>query len=143
MPDILQDFFVNASPESVFASMATCEGLNAWWTKTCTGAIGPGEEFVLGFGPDYVWTAKVVLFHANRELEIEFIFADIDWTGTRIVFLIDAETNGSRVSFRHSGWKAANEHFRVSNHCLALYLRLMRRYAEHGEVVPYEERLAA
>ena len=42
--------------------------------------------------------------------------------------------------FSHTGWPSANEHFRVSSYCWAMYLRVLRRYLEHGEVVPYEQR---
>jgi len=31
----------------------------------------------------------------------------------------------------------------VSCYCWAMYLRIMRRYLEHGESVPYERRLDA
>jgi hypothetical protein len=43
--------------------------------------------------------------------------------------------------FRHTGWAEPNEHFRISNHCWAMYLRILRRYLEYGEIVPYEQRL--
>lgn len=143
MPEILQDLFVNASPEKVFSAIATVEGLNSWWTKTCEGVVGPDEEFVLGFGHEYQWSARVVRIETGHGFEIEFTAADSDWTGTHVAFDIDRDGDGSRVMFRHSGWRAANEHFRISSHCWALYLRLMRRYVEHGDVIPYEDRLAA
>lgn len=45
-------------------------------------------------------------------------------------------------------WKAlvaavdhANDHFRTSSCCWAQYLRILRRFLEHGERVPYAERL--
>jgi len=31
--------------------------------------------------------------------------------------------------------------FRISTHCWAMYLRILRRHFEHGESVPYEDRL--
>ena len=30
------------------------------------------------------------------------------------------------VRFHHCGWLTANEHFRISNHCWAMYLRILR-----------------
>jgi len=47
------------------------------------------------------------------------------------------------VRFCHRGWPAENEHYRVSCHCWALYLRLLRRQVEYAESVPYEQRLDA
>lgn len=45
------------------------------------------------------------------------------------------------VHFSHRGWRDANTHYRVSNCCWAMYLRILRRNIEHGETVPYEKRL--
>ena len=33
------------------------------------------------------------------------------------------------------------EHYRISNCCWAMYLRILRRYLEYGETVSYEDRL--
>ena len=45
------------------------------------------------------------------------------------------------VRFKHTGWPDAGEHYRTSSHCWALYLRILRRFVEHGETVPYADRL--
>ena len=34
-----------------------------------------------------------------------------------------------------------SEHYRISSYCWAIYLRVLRRYLEHGERVAYEQRL--
>jgi hypothetical protein len=69
--------------------------------------------------------------------------ADEDWQGTRVGFLLDENDGGTQVRFHHTGWPAANEHYRVSCYCWAMYLRLLKRYVEHGEVVDYDVRLDA
>ena len=48
-----------------------------------------------------------------------------------------------QVRFYHTGWPTQNEHWRISCYCWAMYLRLLRRYLEKGETVPYEQRLDA
>jgi uncharacterized protein YndB with AHSA1/START domain len=35
----------------------------------------------------------------------------------------------------------ADAHYRVSCYCWAMYLRILKRYLEHGETVPYAKRL--
>jgi len=54
---------------------------------------------------------------------------------------LEAEGEATRVRFSHSGWGSESEHFRVSSYCWAMYLRVMRRFVESGEQVPYEDRL--
>jgi hypothetical protein len=66
-----------------------------------------------------------------------------DWLGTRVGLLLVAEPGVTHVRFHHTGWVEANEHYRISCHCWAMYLRLLRRYVEHGEVVSYADRLDA
>ncbi len=46
------------------------------------------------------------------------------------------------VSFYHMGWPENNEHFRISCYCWAMYLRILKRYIEYGEKVPYKSRLS-
>jgi hypothetical protein len=69
------------------------------------------------------------------------IHADDDWMATRVGFRLEGRKSGTWVGFYHTGWPSANEHYRVSCNCWALYLRILRRYLEHGESVPYEKRL--
>ena len=53
-----------------------------------------------------------------------------------------SDANGKTwLEFRHTGWPHANQHYRISCHCWAMYLRVLRRSLEHGETVPYEQRL--
>ena len=143
MPDILQDFPIKADPARVFAAVSTAEGLNQWWTETCAAQPKLGGVYDLGFGPDYQWGATVSEYKPGAHFELTLTRADADWTGTRVGFDLSPTSRGTKVRFYHTGWPEANEHFRISCHCWALYLRLLRRYLEHGETVPYAARLDA
>ena len=79
----------------------------------------------------------------EARFELRITLADGDWTGTLVGFALKPEGARTRVTFHHTGWPTANEHWRVSSYCWAMYLRIMRRYVEHGEVVPYGKRLGA
>ena len=142
MADIFADFPIRASRERVFDALTTPEGLNAWWTMVCTGQSSPGSEYHLGFGPAYDWRAVVSASTPNAEFDLEITHADDDWTGTHVGFSLSAEGGVTTVKFYHTGWPMANEHWRVSCYCWPIYLRLLRRYVETGEIVAYEERLS-
>jgi uncharacterized protein YndB with AHSA1/START domain len=141
MPDILQDFLIAAPIEQVYAAIATAEGLEQWWTKTSAGVPQVGRQYELGFGPDYEWRAIVTRADAPRRFELQMSVADRDWTGTRVAFDLSPSATGTQVRFSHRDWPEANEHYRISCHCWAMYLRLLRRHLEAGETVPYERRL--
>jgi hypothetical protein len=72
---------------------------------------------------------------------LEIVKADADWLRTRVGFRIEEKDAATWVRFSHLGWPSANEHYRVSCYCWAMYLRILRRHVEHGESVPYESRL--
>ena len=80
---------------------------------------------------------------APNRFELKMIDADADWSGTTVGFDLEPSARGTQVRFAHRGWRDANEHYRVSSHCWAMYLRLLRRHLEEGEFVPYERRLDA
>ncbi|HEV3078213.1 MAG TPA: SRPBCC domain-containing protein [Gemmataceae bacterium] len=141
MPDIYQDFPIKASAARVYAALTTSEGLDCWWTKKSAGKPVEGEVYELWFGPEYDWRAQVTRCAPDREFELQMTAADADWNGTRVGFRLEERDGATWVRFYHVGWPKSNEHYRISCHCWAMYLRIMRRYIEHGEVVPYDDRL--
>ena len=141
MADILHNLIVNADRSPVFRAISTPDGLNSWWTLTCSGTPQEGAEYNLGFGPQYDWQARVSRFIPNSEFELALTRADADWQGTRLRFVLNDLPNATQVTFQHLGWPEDNDHYRTSCFCWAMYLRLMKRFVEFAEVVPYDKRL--
>jgi uncharacterized protein YndB with AHSA1/START domain len=143
MADIYHDFPIFSPAKRVFDAVSTWSGLDEWWTERSSGEPRLGAEYVLGFGPDYDWRAKVIRCEPNSVFELEMTRCDPDWLGTRVSFLLSEGTrpDSTNVRFSHLGWPVANEHWRISCYCWAMYLRILRRYVEFGERVPYERRL--
>jgi uncharacterized protein YndB with AHSA1/START domain len=144
MPDILHDFPVFAPAAQVFAAVSTSGGLDRWWTLHAAGLPAEGATYALDFGPGYEWSARVTCCEPVHCFELTLTEAMPDWLGTRVRFeLEEVETGRTSVRFAHTGWPEASEHYRISSYCWAMYLRLLRRCVEHGEVVPYAARLDA
>jgi uncharacterized protein YndB with AHSA1/START domain len=143
MADILHDLPIKALIDRVFDAVSTPEGLDAWWTDRSSGTPGKGEEYVLWFGPEHDWRARVTRIAPPNDFELEMTRADDDWTGTHVGFRLQPRDGATWLQFSHAGWKSPNEHYRVSSNCWAMYLRILRRYLEHGETVPYDVRLDA
>ncbi|MBI4430041.1 MAG: SRPBCC domain-containing protein [Ignavibacteriales bacterium] len=141
MPDILHDFPINASVEQVFQAVSSPEGLDKWWTKHSSGRPMEGAEYTLWFGPEYDWRAVVSKFVPLREFELSITHADRDWQNTRVGFSLKEKNAVTQALFHHLGWPELNEHYRISCFCWAMYLRLLKRYVEFSEVIPYEKRL--
>jgi len=141
MPDIFHDFPIKAPIDRVFRAVSTPEGLDTWWTKRSAGTAQEGTEYELWFAPEYDWRAKVTRCVPDSEFEVEMTTADSDWTGSKVGFRLEPRDTFTWVRFHHTGWPTPNEHYRISNNCWAMYLRILRRSLEHGESVPYEDRL--
>jgi uncharacterized protein YndB with AHSA1/START domain len=145
MADILHDLPIAASAARVFEAVSTPAGLDRWWSLRAEGWPGRGAVFALDFGPGHDhWRAQVTEYAPSHTFELELVEAMPDWVGTRVRFELEpASDANTRLRFAHLGWPHASEHYRVSSFCWAMYLRLLRRNVETGEVVPYQQRLDA
>jgi uncharacterized protein YndB with AHSA1/START domain len=141
MPDIYHDFPIAVDASRVFDAISSPAGLDEWWTKRSKGRAEVGTEYELWFGPQYDWRARVSRCVPNKEFALELTSSDADWKGTRVGFELESTPTGTQLRFKHTGWPTTNEHYRISCYCWAMYLRVLRRYLEHGERVPYEKRL--
>ena len=141
MADIRHDFLIHAPRSAVFRALSSPDGLDVWWTKRSSGEPVVGSTYQLWFGPEHDWRAVVRRCVPDVAFELELTSADADWVGTRVGFQLDQDGSTTYVRFDHAGWPGANGHYHTSNYCWAMYLRLLKRYVEHGEVVPYEDRL--
>lgn len=143
MADIFHNLPIRGSARQVFEAISTPRGLNSWWTNKCSATPSKDAEYELGFGPGYEWRATASQWLPDSVFELRFIQSDDDWRGTRVGFRLAENDGVTAVSFHHLGWPEQNEHYQTSCFCWAMYLRLLKRYVEFGEVVPYENRLDA
>ncbi len=143
MAEITHDLPIAASRAAVYAAVTSPSCLDAWWTLHCEGIPVVGTPYLLYFGEGYDWRGRVVRAEADQEFAIEITVASGDWVGTTVSFRLEQGEGMTWLRFRHAGWADASDHFRITSYCWALYLRLLRRWVERGEVVPYEHRLEA
>lgn len=120
---------------------ASPSGLNAWWTLTAQGTPEIGATYRFDFGPEYAWEGVVTACEPDRSIEWRMTVADADWTETRVGVRLSTTGHVTIMDFYHTGWRHPNEHYRTTNCCWAAYLRVLRRFLEHGEQIPYAERL--
>ena len=141
MPDIVHLFPIRAPVERVYDAISTPKDLDAWWTLQSSGNAEAGGAYTLFFGHAYDWRAEVVEATRPTAFELHIVDAHEDWTNTRVRFELTRGDDMTNVLFRQLDWKTENEHYRVSCYCWAMYLRLLKRYLEAGEVVEYSKRL--
>jgi uncharacterized protein YndB with AHSA1/START domain len=143
MPDIFHQFIIKSSPEIVFEAIVYSKGLDSWWTKTSSENPVAGGIYTLYFSPEYQWKACVSKFVSDSLFELEITEADEEWTGTHVGFSLNKKNGITVVDFYHTGWPSLTGHYKISSYCWAMYLRLLKRYVETGQIVEYEKRLEA
>jgi uncharacterized protein YndB with AHSA1/START domain len=140
MADIQHCLQINAPVKEVYHAVSTPEGLDAWWTLQCVGKPEGNAHYRLYFGPGYDWKAEVSQCSTSC-FELTLYSDDPEWNGTKVTFELSETSKGTKLDFTHSGWPDTSEHYRISSYCWAVYLRLLKRFVEKGEVVSYEKRL--
>mgnify|MGYP001559407032 CR=1 FL=1 len=141
MANIYHEFYINAPVARVFQAVSSPAGLDEWWTKRSSGEPKEGALYELWFAPEFDWRGKVTRCVPNSDFELDVSHANEDWNGTRVGFHLEDRNGSTTLRFYHLNWPEVNEHYRISCYCWAMYLRILRRYLEHGESVPYESRL--
>jgi uncharacterized protein YndB with AHSA1/START domain len=141
VPDIFHDLLIKAQPSRVFQGVSRPADLDQWWTARSSGEPRLGMEYELWFGPQFDWRARVSRARPDAEFELELTRADPEWVGTKVGFQLQEQGASTQLRFHHRGWPQETEHYRVSCYCWAMYLRVLRRFLEYGERVPYERRL--
>ncbi|NML71297.1 SRPBCC domain-containing protein [Chryseobacterium sp. RP-3-3] len=137
---ILHDLEVDSTLENVFRMVSVPEFLNEWWTHYCQGVPEPDSEYTFEFSEKDILKGKISKFNPPYEIEFLITDGDKDWVETSVGFILKEAGNGTKLSFYHTNWKDTNEHFRQTSFCWALYLRVLRKFAEEGLHVPYSER---
>ncbi|GJM30407.1 MAG: hypothetical protein DHS20C17_30420 [Cyclobacteriaceae bacterium] len=139
--DIVHYLQINSTIENVYHAISTSRGIASWWSLSASGHSELGAILELDFGPGYQWQAQVTGMVSPTEFELILTKADPDWIDSTVGFQLSGNQNLIDVRFYHKGWKEANDHYYTSCYCWAMYLRIMKRYVEHGETVDYHQRL--
>jgi hypothetical protein len=130
MADIRHAVQISAAPEAVYPLVATAAGLAQWWAADVAESDG---ELELGFfnrATIYRLKAIVEIVPSRFECLCE---TGQEWTGTRLLFHLEAAGSGTLVRFTHAEWQAETDYF-VS--CTTVWGELMFRLKAAAEGKP-------
>ena len=110
------DIEINATPEQVWAQLATLEGMQKWFSKNLTFEMEIGGQFRMEVNEaDKQWGffGKVQKIVPNHELSFSWIQQEIGqkpWpVETLVTFKLAKIENGTKVSLIHSGFEALDQ----------------------------------
>jgi len=130
MADIRHSLQIAAPADEIYALIATAQGMTAWWAADVTENEGKVE---LGFF-NRTTTYRLRMLAAEPPARCEWLCeTGQEWTGTRLVFSLEATKSGTLVKFTHAGWQAETDYF-VS--CTTTWGELMFRIKAAAEGHP-------
>jgi hypothetical protein len=97
--------------------------LSNWWPEEFVGGpIQPGSEFVFRIGGSHYSKNRVVEFRPYEKvswitLESRREGDDFDWSGTKMIFELTADRDGTVVKFTYDGVVLENEQERLAQIC--------------------------
>ncbi len=112
MPDIQHAIQIAAGPAAVFPLVATSDGFRQWWASDVDDSAGAVD---LGF------FKRATIYRLRLTKSTSPVSADWicetgkEWSGTHIVFHLEAGGPGTLLRFAHSGWQSATDYFTSCN----------------------------
>ena len=138
MPDIMHFLKLKTSPEQVYEAITTSVGVRHWWTRDANMSEEVGGACELRFyGGDKVHRITVAELAPGRRVawDVRATFRP-EWTGTRIVFDLEPDIDGTKLRFVHRGYPDADDNYAICTTGWGIYLACLQRYVETGEGSP-------
>jgi hypothetical protein len=137
MPNVIHRIGTEkATPQQVYDTVATIDGLSRWWTIHVTGESRIGGTLLFRFakgGPAF----EVIDLQPLRRVEGKCVQGPKEWIDTHIEFVISKQNEETVLLFKHGGWR---EEVEFMNHCStqwAYFLIGLRKFLETGKGTPF------
>jgi uncharacterized protein YndB with AHSA1/START domain len=137
MADILHRIGAIATPDRVYDTLTTIDGLAAWWTTDTRGDVATGGTIAFRFGDAGGFDMKVLDQRPEEWVEWEVVDGPEEWIGTHVSFDLKQEGEHTIVLFKHEGWREPVE---FMSHCStkwATFLMSLKELVETGTGAPH------
>jgi uncharacterized protein YndB with AHSA1/START domain len=128
---------INATPEKVYAALATTKGLQGWWTADSRADETAGGKAEFGFDRrGMVFRMKIEKLEPSKLVVWRCHGDQAEWNGTTLTWNIAREGDATVLRFTQSGWREITD---FCAGCNAMWGHLMFRlkaFAETGKADP-------
>lgn len=139
MTAIRHNVAIKATPEKIYKTLTTQEGLAKWWTNDTTAKPEVGFVNVFIFGK-FRNEMKVTKLIDNKKVEWACIKSIEEWIDTNISFDLEEKDERTILRFAHSGWRATTDTFASCNYDWALFMKSLKALCETGTGTPYQNK---
>jgi uncharacterized protein YndB with AHSA1/START domain len=110
MADIHHQIPIEASPEKVYAALATQAGLRGWWTADARADEEVGGKAEFGFEKRAIVFRMIIEKLDPGQQVIWNCHGDHpEWDGTTLTWKISREDEATMLRFTHSNWKSFSD----------------------------------
>lgn len=142
--DILHRVAVkHATPNQVYDTLATIDGLANWWTRDVTGSADVGGVIEFRFPPGG-FDMEVVDSVPGEHVGWKVVAGPDEWVGTTIDWNLRQDGDWTVLLFKHSGWAEPVEFMHHCSTKWATYLMSIKSLVETGagRPSPHDVRIA-
>lgn len=108
MADIQHSIQIASKPDAIYPLIATAKGFRQWWAADVTESAGTVE---LGFfNRVTIYRLKIIVDKPPAQAEWVCETGD-EWSGTHIIFRLEARGSGGLLRFTHAGWRSETDYF--------------------------------
>ncbi len=140
MFEILHRVGIKASPEKVYAALATPQGIAGWWTTETRGDDKVGGMLHFRFtaaGHEIgAFDMRILDLQPAARVAWQVVNGPPEWMGSAIRFELKKEGDFTVVLFRHEGWKEPAEFMYHCSTKWAIFLMSLKSLVETGKGDP-------
>src|SRR4051812_12204328 len=141
MADILHRVGIRSSPNEVYKTLTTRDGLAGWWTNNTQGEgnkVGGTIRFRFSIAGKEIggFDMKVLELRPDTGVIWQVIDGPQEWIGTKVIFDLKKEGDWTIILFKHQGWKEPVE---FMHHCTTkwgIFLMSLKALLETGKGAP-------
>ena len=128
---------VNASPEKVYAAVATEAGMQGWWTRDTTMSAKAGGKAEFGFdGRQMVFRMTIDEMEPGRSIKMSCSGDHPDWAGTTLEWTVEPTEQGSELRFFHRGLRDITPFMAGCNSMWGNLMFRLKAFVETGKPGP-------
>lgn len=137
MAELRHQIPINASPEKVYAAIATAAGLRGWWTADSAAEEKVGGKAEFGFdNREMVFRMTIERLEPGREVVWTCHGDSLEWAGTRFIWTISRDGGVTMLRFIQGGWKCMSDYYSLCNSTWGELMYRLKAYVESGRPDP-------
>jgi len=110
MAEIKHQIPINATPDQVYAALATADGLRRWWTADTKAEEKVGGKAEFGFeNHQFTFRMAIENLEPGKQVVWHCLGDHPEWAGTTLTWTIAREDGATVLRFTQSGWKSISD----------------------------------